>query len=383
MKLSRRLEGLAQSDIRRMSVECDRVGGINLGQGICDLPTEPLVATGAIEAIRDGRSTYSRLDGIAPLREKIARKLATYNGIDVDPETEVVVTIGATGGFATAVMATLDPGDEVILFEPFYGYHHNPLRTLGMGVNFVELERPDWRFSEESLRAAFTEKTRGVVVCTPSNPCGKVFSIEELEMIGRVCEENDAWIYTDEIYEYIVYEGNRHISLGSIDRFRERTITIGGFSKTFSVTGWRIGYVAAEKEVAYAIGLLNDMFYVCAPTPLQWGVAAGLEINPSYYRNMARDYQKKRDMLAAALREAGMTPYVPQGAYYMLAETGADNAREVADQLLAEAGVAAVPGGAFYRAEPRRSSSALLLRQELRRSRGSVPENQGMGWLSR
>lgn len=351
-RLSRRLEGLAQSDIRRMSIECDKVGGINLGQGICDLPTEPLVMEGAIEAIRDGRSAYSRLDGIGPLREAIAKKLKSYNGVDVDPDTEIVVTIGATGGFATAAMATLDAGDEVILFEPFYGYHHNPLRTLGVGMRFVELKRPGWRFEEEDLRAAFTEKTRGLVLCTPSNPCGKVFTSEELDLIGRICEEHDAWIYTDEIYEYIVYEGNRHVSLASMERFRERTITISGFSKTFSITGWRIGYVAAEKSIAHAIGLLNDMFYVCAPTPLQWGVAAGLEINPSYYRNMARDYEKKRDMLADALRKAGMTPYVPQGAYYMLAEIGSmGSAREAADRLLAETGVAAVPGGAFYRGE--------------------------------
>lgn len=350
-RLSRRLEGLAQSDIRRMSVECERVGGINLGQGICDLPTESLVAEGAVDAIRANRSTYSRLDGIGPLRHKIAKKLKDYNGIEVDPETEVVVTIGATGGFATAVMATLDPGDEVVLFEPFYGYHHNPLSILGIGVRYVELKRPDWTFSEEDLRAAFTENTKAVVVCTPSNPCGKVFTREELELIGRVCEERDAWIYTDEIYEYIVYEGSRHLSLASIERYRERTITISGFSKTFSITGWRIGYVAADEVVARAIGLLNDMFYVCAPTPLQWGVAAGLDIDPSYYVEMSSSYQQKRDMLASALRDAGMTPYVPQGAYYMLAETGTGSASEVADTLLEEAGVAAVPGGAFYRGD--------------------------------
>ncbi|MDX1583075.1 MAG: pyridoxal phosphate-dependent aminotransferase [Thermoanaerobaculia bacterium] len=349
-RLSRRLEGFAQSDIRRMSIECEKVGGINLGQGICDLATESLVADGAIEAIRDGRSTYSRLDGIAPLREAIAEKLRSYNGMTVDPENEVVVTIGATGGFATAAMATLDPGDEVVLFEPFYGYHHNPLLTLEVGIRFVELKRPGWSFSEGDLRAAFSDRTKGIVVCTPSNPCGKVFTREELEMIGRIAEEHDAWIYTDEIYEYIVYDEHRHLSLGSIDRFRDRTITISGFSKTFSITGWRIGYVSAAAPVANAIGLLNDMFYVCAPTPLQWGVTAGVEIDESYYVDMASDYQKKRDMLAEALEDAGMTPYVPQGAYYMLAEVnGAEDAKTTADRLLSEVGVAAVPGGAFYR----------------------------------
>jgi len=354
-RLSRRLDGFVQSDIRRMSRECDRLGGINLGQGICDLPTEPLVAEGAIDAIRDNRATYSRFEGIDDLRSKIATKLRRFNGIDADPETQIVVTVGSTGGFAAAALATLDAGDEVILFEPYYGYHLNTLKVLGIETRFVTLEPPDWRFDEAALRAAFTDRTRGIVVCTPSNPCGKVFTREELETVGDLARERDAWIYTDEIYEYITYGDHRHLSIGSMDRYRDHAITISGFSKTFSITGWRLGYVSASPEAARAIGLVNDLFYVCAPTPLQWGVAKGLEIEDSYYENLAKDYLVKRDMLSDAVREAGMTPWVPQGAYYMLADVGGlgyDSDRAVADALLAEAGVAAVPGSAFYRNPP-------------------------------
>jgi aminotransferase len=349
--LANRLEGMVQSDIRRMSRECERVGGINLGQGICDLATEPLVAEGAIEAIEASRATYSKFEGIDPLRERISKKVASYNRYQADPATEVVVTVGSTGGFACATMATLNPGDEVILFEPYYGYHLNTLKLLGVDVKVVPLRAPDWSIDFDELRRAFSAKTRGIVVCTPSNPCGKVFTRDEIRQIAMLCREFGAWIYTDEIYEYIVYDGAEHVSPASVDEAKDLTITISGFSKTFSITGWRIGYVTAPPEVARGIGLVNDLFYVCAPTPLQWGVAKGLEIGDEYYRQLAIEYQKKRDILAAALDEIGMTPYIPAGAYYMLADTanlGFASSREAADALLSRAGVASVPGTAFH-----------------------------------
>ncbi|HEX8151730.1 MAG TPA: pyridoxal phosphate-dependent aminotransferase, partial [Thermoanaerobaculia bacterium] len=263
---------------------------------------------------------------------------------------ELVVTVGSTGGFAAAAMATLNPGDEVILFEPYYGYHLNTLKVLGIVPKFVPLHLPDWSIDFDALRAAFGPKTRGIVVCTPSNPCGKVFTAEELAKIGALCREFGAWAYTDEIYEYIVYDGRRHVSMASVEGCRDVTITISGFSKTFSVTGWRIGYVAADAKIAASIGLVNDLFYVCAPTPLQWGIARALEIGDEYYANLAADYEKKRDLLADALREAGFTPYVPTGAYYMLAEipdSFADG-RAAADALIEHARVASVPGMSFY-----------------------------------
>jgi aminotransferase len=347
-QISDRLRGLVQSDIRRMSRECERVGGINLGQGICDLPTIPELVDGACEAIQSSRATYSKFEGIDLLRERIAAKIERFNGFHVDPASEIVVTIGSTGGFATAAMATLNPGDEVILFEPYYGYHLNTLKVLGITTKYVPLQLPDWSIDFDLLRAAFGPKTRGIVVCTPCNPCGKVFTRDELEKIAALCREFGAWCYTDEIYEYIVFDGKRHLSMAAVDR--DITITISGFSKTFSVTGWRIGYVAADKRVAASIGLVNDLFYVCAPTPLQWGIARALEIGDDYYRNLAADYEKKRDMCAAALREGGFRPFIPQGAYYMLAEIpdGFADSREAAMALIEEAGVASVPGPSFY-----------------------------------
>ncbi|HEX7152465.1 MAG TPA: pyridoxal phosphate-dependent aminotransferase [Thermoanaerobaculia bacterium] len=349
-QISDRLRGLVQSDIRRMSRECERVGGINLGQGICDLPTIPELVEGACEAISSSKATYSKFEGIDLLRERIARKMATFNGVEIDPARELVVTVGSTGGFAAATMATLNPGDEVILFEPYYGYHLNTLKILGIEPKFVPLRTPDWSIDFDELRKAFGPRTKGIVVCTPSNPCGKVFTRDELERIGALCREFGAWAYTDEIYEYIVYDGRRHLSMASIESCRDVTITISGFSKTFSVTGWRIGYVAADAKIAGPIGLVNDLFYVCAPTPLQWGIARALEIGDEYYRNLAADYEKKRDLLARALTESGFKPYVPQGAYYMLAEVPAEfrDDREAADALIANARVASVPGSAFY-----------------------------------
>ena len=347
-QISDRLRGLVQSDIRRMSRECERVGGINLGQGICDLPTIPELVEGACDAIASSKATYSKFEGIDLLRERIAAKIERFNGFTVDPASEIVVTVGSTGGFAAAALATLNAGDEVILFEPYYGYHLNTLKVLGVETKFVPLQLPDWSIDFDALRAAFGPKTRGIVVCTPSNPCGKVFTREELEKIAALCREHNVWVYTDEIYEYIVYDGRRHLSMAAVDR--DVTITISGFSKTFSVTGWRIGYVAADRKVSQSVGLVNDLFYVCAPTPLQWGIARALEIGEEYYQSLATDYQKKRDLLADALTDGGFRPFVPQGAYYMLAEIpdAFTDAREAAMTLIEEAKVASVPGPSFY-----------------------------------
>jgi aminotransferase len=352
-QISDRLRGLVQSDIRRMSRECERVGGINLGQGICDLPTIPELVEGACDAIRANKATYSKFEGIDILRERIARKVERHNGFTADPAKEIVVTVGSSGGFLAAAMATLNVGDEVILFEPYYGYHLNTFKVLGFEAKFVPLKAPDWTIDFDVLRAAFTPKTKAIVVCTPSNPSGKMFTREELEKIGALCREFGAWIFTDEIYEYIVYDGRKHVSVASIPSCRDLAITISGFSKTFSITGWRVGYVIADERVAGPIGLMNDLFAICAPTPLQWGVARALEIGDDYYANMAADYQKKRDMLADALSEAGFTPSIPQGAYYMLAQIPDEfrDDKEAAQALLETTRVASVPGSAFFVSE--------------------------------
>src|SRR5438132_7585191 len=273
MRVANRLQGLAQSEIRRMTRECERVGGINVGQGICALPTPPLVRDGAIAAIRENRSTYSFAEGARELRDAIATKLARDNGLRADPASEICVTVGASGAYAAAISALLDPGDGILLFEPYYGYHLNAALVAGPTPEFLALEPPDFALREEDLEKAITPRTRAIVVCTPSNPSGKMYTRAELEALARVAKKRDLLVITDEIYEYIRYEGREHVSPALFAR--DRTITIMGLSKTFSITGWRLGYAAAPEEMIHAITLVNDLYYVCAPTPLQLGAAAG------------------------------------------------------------------------------------------------------------
>ncbi|MGA7521452.1 MAG: aminotransferase class I/II-fold pyridoxal phosphate-dependent enzyme [Acidobacteriaceae bacterium] len=335
-----------------MSVECERVNGINLAQGVCDTEVPRPVAGRAVEAIAQGHNIYTRLDGIATLRQAIADKLARHNGLTADPDGEILVTSGATGGFYAACMALFDPGDEVILFEPFYGYHLNTLRAQRLKASSVPLAAPGWSLDFDVLRAAITPRTRGIVINSPSNPCGKVFSAEELAFIADLAREHDLFVLTDEIYEYFVFDGTRHISFATLPGMAERTITISGLSKTFSITGWRVGYLVADKRWMGAIAYFHDLTYVCSPSPFQHGAAAGLVGLPdSFYGGLATEYQGKRDMLCSALASAGLTPSIPQGAYYVLAEAtkipGA-TAGEKARNLLRQTGVAAVAGTAFF-----------------------------------
>jgi aminotransferase len=344
------MRSLARSDIRRMTLECERVGGINLGQGICDLPTIPALREALARAVAENRSTYSRYDGIEPLRREIARREREKNGVGYDPETEIVVTVGATGAFALACLAMLEAGEEVLLPEPFYGYHYNTVLAAGGVPVPVPTTGRDFAVDPEAIRRAVTPRTRAVVVCTPANPSGKVWSGEELDALVPILEEHDLVAITDEIYEDIVYDGHRHVSLASRPGARDRTLTVSGFSKTFSITGWRLGFVAAPAVWAAPLGVLNDLFYVCAPTPLQHAVAGALaEVPDTYYRDLRDEYQVKRDLLVEVCTRLGWNPRVPRGAYYLLVEPGlAPTAREAADRLLAEAGVASVPGSAFH-----------------------------------
>lgn len=353
LKTSELSANAMQSEIRAMSVESDRVGGINLAQGVCDTPVPEPVMEAAIEAMETGKNIYTRLDGIAPLREAIGRKLGHFNKIEADPETGIVVTSGATGGFHATCMALLNPGDEVVLFEPFYGYHLNTILTVRATPVTVALEAPDWKLDPERLRRAITAKTKAIVINTPCNPSGKVFSRAELEGIAALAEQHDLFVITDEMYEYFLCGGARHVSFAALPGMAGRTITISGFSKTFSVTGWRLGYLAADPQWVPAIGYFHDLTYVCAPAPLQHGAAAGLNaLGDDFYLDLARQYEQKRDQLASALRAAGMEPIVPEGAYYILADaTGVPGAtaREKARNVLARCGVAAVAGTAFFR----------------------------------
>ena len=352
LRLSAISPGVVQSEIRSMTVECERVGGVNLAQGVCDTGVPSPVMARAIEAIEQGYNIYTRLDGIAPLRAAIAGKLARYNGLSADPVSQILVTSGATGAFHAACTALFDPGDEVILFEPFYGYHLNTLRAQRVNAIAVQMAAPNWTVDSDALRAAITPRTRGIVINSPSNPCGKVFSRAELQAIAALAIEHDLFVLTDEIYEYFLYDGREHISLATLPGMAERTITISGLSKTFSITGWRIGYLAADPRWIPAISYFHDLVYVCAPSPFQHACAAGLlQLGDSFYSALATEYQAKRDMLCGALTEAGMTPSIPAGAYYVLADASAlpgATAREKARNLLRATGVAAVAGTAFF-----------------------------------
>lgn len=352
LHLSELAPGNIQSEIRAMSVACADVNGINMAQGVCDTDVPHAVAQAAIQAIHSGHNIYTRLDGIPSLREAIAHKFASFNSFQVDPQTQVLVTSGATGAMHAALLALLNPGDECLVLEPFYGYHVATLRSQRVQPVIVPLEAPDWALDLDRLRSAITPRTRGLILNTPSNPSGKVFSQTDLEQITSIAIEHDLFVFTDEMYEYFVYDGARHRSLATIPGMAERTVTISGFSKTFSVTGWRLGYLAADPRWIPAIGYFHDLTYVCAPAPLQHGAAAGLlQLLASFNSDLASEYQAKRDAICTALTHAGLTPSIPTGAYYVLADAtripGADS-KAKARKLLADTGIAAVAGSAFF-----------------------------------
>jgi aminotransferase len=343
---------MVQSDIRAMTRQCDAVGGINLGQGICDLPLPQLVRDGAVAAIDGGHNIYSYPEGARELRQAIAAKLARDNGINADPDTEIVVTVGATGAFTAAVLALLDAGDGIVIPEPYYGYHLNSALLAGLVPQYLTLAAPEFTLTQAALEAVVDDTTRAIVLCTPSNPSGKMLSAEELDAVGRVAAARDLLVITDEIYEYIRYDGREHISPATRPALAGRVVTIMGLSKTFSITGWRLGYAVAPPELARAMTLVHDLYYVCAPTPLQIGAAAGFAAPASFFEDLARDYEEKRGVLATALGAAGLTPIVPEGAYYMLADVSSldcSSSKEAALRILRECGVASVPGSSFYR----------------------------------
>ena len=348
---ARRIDGITQSDIRKMSRVCMDLGGVNLGQGICDQPTPPEVKAAAQAAIDADHSIYSKYEGIDPLRAAIARKMAAYNGLPCDPDTEVLVTAGSTGGFVAAALSFVEEGDEVILFSPFYGYHLNVLKLARPTIRSVTLRGADWAFDRDELAAAFGPKTKAIVINTPCNPCGKVFTRDELEFIAGLCVQHDCLAITDEIYEYILYDGRAHVSLATLPGMRERTITLSGFSKTYNMTGWRLGYAVAPAALTARMGVIADLLYICAPTPLQHGVLAAFDLPPAYYQGLLDDHARKRATIMAACDAVGLRSLPPQGSYYLMVdvrEAGFGSDREAADVLMKRCGVATVPGSSFY-----------------------------------
>ena len=339
-----------ESVIREMTRVAAQHGAINLAQGFPDFPMPGAMKEAACAAINGDVNQYAITWGASALRLAIAEKYQRWYDMTVDPEREITVTCGATEAMAAVFLALLDPGDEVIVFEPFYENYGPDAILAGAKPVFVPLEWPDWQFDAERLRAAFTDRTRAIIVNTPHNPSGKVFSREELGLVADLCIGNDVWAFTDEIYEHILYAGSHHV-LATFPGMRERTVTISGLSKTFSCTGWRLGYAIAPAEESVAIRKVHDFLTVGAPAPLQQAAAVGMAFDAAYYNHMALEYRARRELLCSALREAGFGFTAPDGAYYVLADystmSDADDTT-FALWLTREAGVATVPGSSFH-----------------------------------
>jgi aminotransferase len=351
MKLSQRSGTIEQSHIRSMTRACNAMNGINMAQGVCDLEVPRAVIEGAYLAMNEGINIYTSTEGLPRLRQAIADKMKRFYAVEIVPE-QVLVSDGATGAFYTACMALLNPSDEVILFEPYYGYHRSTLTSLGVVPTFVRLESPEWKLDMSVLEAVVTSKTRAMVICNPANPSGKVYTRDELEAIGAFAEKHDLIVFADEMYEHFLYGDAVHITALSVPSLKERCVVLSGFSKVFSITGWRLGYAIAPVSVIEAMAQLNDLIYVCAPAPLQVGAAVGLEtLGDEYYTELARIHQHKRDLFCDALRDAGLTPSVPSGAYYVMTDVSSvvgNDDFEKAMTILEKTGVASVPGRAFY-----------------------------------
>jgi aminotransferase len=323
---------------------------VNFAQGFPDFDPDPSILDAAARALRDGYNQYATTWGAPQLRNAVAAKQSASWGRAVDPDTEITVSCGATEAMIAAMLAAVDPGDEVIVFEPFYENYGPDCALSGAIPRFIALRPPDWSFDHDELRRAFNTRTRAIVINTPHNPTGKVFSREELELIARLCMEHDAIAITDEIYEHLVYRG-KHISIATLPGMAERTITISGASKTYSVTGWRIGWLIAPPSLSSAIRKVHDFLTVGAAHPLQIAIAEALQLPPSFYVELLGDYQERRDAIVGGLQECGFDATAPDGAYYVMAgikSFGASDDVAFARRLIEEVAVATVPASSFY-----------------------------------
>ncbi len=349
--VSNRSNNFTESVIREMTRRSNIAGGVNLAQGFPDFnPPEELIEA-AIKAIRDGYNQYSITWGSPRLRAAICEKAMWYNGIDADPDKNVTVTCGATEAMMSALLAIINPGDEVVVFEPFYENYGPDAIISGAKPVYVPLIEPDFHFDPDQLRAAFSSRTKAIIINTPHNPTGKVFNREELDIIAELCIANDALVITDEIYEHILFDGAEHISPATVPGLSDRTITISGMSKTYSVTGWRVGWTIAPEYITNSIRKVHDFLTVGAPAPLQEAGVAAMDMPRNYYTNLAKLYNHKRDFLTRALVDYGFAPFNPKGAYYMLTDIssfGAKSDVEFAHYLVDDIGVATVPASSFY-----------------------------------
>lgn len=348
-------EEFTESVIREMTRICDAVGGFNLSQGFPDFEAPQEIKDAAVQAILNDCNQYPVTFGESKLREAIARKVAGYNKIKCDPETDITVTCGATEAMIATLKAVLNPGDEIIIFEPFYENYGPDAILSGAKPRYVTLYPPNWDYSSEELAAAFNNNTKAVIINTPNNPTGKVFSRKELEEIASLCLKWDSLAITDEVYEHILYDGEEHISIASIDGMGDRTVTISSISKTYSLTGWRVGWAIAHEKITSRIRKVHDFLTVGAPTPFQVAATFALNMPESYYEGLRLRYTLSRDFLFDLLSHVGFKPYLPKGAYYIMTQIeelmkklSVHDDFTFSKKLIELTGVATVPGTSFY-----------------------------------
>jgi aspartate/methionine/tyrosine aminotransferase len=354
-RVSRKASLFTESVIREMTREAMKYGAVNLSQGFPDFPAPSDIKQVAMQAIAADVNQYAITWGAKDFRDAIAKKTKWYLGLDIDPESEITVTCGSTEGMIAAMMATVDPGEEVIVFEPFYENYAPDAILSDAKPRYVPLRAPDWTFDRDELRGAFNPMTKAVIICNPNNPTGKVFTRDEMEFIAGLCQEFDALCFTDEIYEHILYPRPgaeiAHISMAQIEGMRDRTVIVNSMSKTYSVTGWRVGYCIASPEITSAIRKVHDFLTVGAAAPLQRAGAYALALPHSYYYQLQADYEARRDLILPELEKAGFRTFRPDGAYYVMTDIsnfGFKDDVEFTRHLIREIGVACVPGSSFY-----------------------------------
>lgn len=348
---------MQQSAIRAMTVRCQELGAINLAQGLCQVPPPASLLTEGVRDFRQLDHSYSPAEGLAAFREAAADKLKRHSGLSVDPTTEVVATTGATGGLMATLTALLNPGDGVLIFEPVYGYHLSALQMLELRPEPVRLVAPELQITEESLRAAITDRSRAMIVCTPNNPSGRRFTEAELMIVSAVAEEHDLLVITDQVYEDIYFGPGPHLSPAAVGNLGGRTLTMSSLSKSFSIPGWRLGYVCGPEELMGGIRLAADALVGCAPTPLQELGARALRLNDEYFSDLRAMYDAKRRTLAEGFAAAGLSPNEPEGSYYLFVDCsglGVRSGVEAAEVLLQRSLIGTVPGDAFYLNPPER-----------------------------
>ncbi len=350
-KISHKASQFTESVIREMTRVALQYGAVNLAQGFPDFSCPSELKRAACSAIEEDVNQYAITWGDKLFRNSISEKVRWYLGLDIDPEREITVTCGSTEAMAAVMLATLNPGDEVIVFEPYYENYGPDAVLAGAIPRYVSLHPPDWTFDDSQLRQAFNEKTKAIIINTPHNPTGKVFTREELTLIAELCQQWDVLAFTDEIYEHILYDGTQHIGIATLPGMRDRTVTINGLSKTYSVTGWRVGYVLANPELTGAIRKVHDFLTVGAPAPLQRAGVAAMNLPVSYYDELAKLYLQKRNTILEILDKVGIPYFVPKGAYYVFADIsrfGYENDVEFTKYLIKEISVAVVPGSSFF-----------------------------------